>query len=70
MARTNFDIIRSLMIKDNSLDSWIYETEATLKRDLTAEEENAYVQSVVDECLEVMQELSCNLIEAYNDIMN
>lgn len=70
MARTNFDIIRSLMVKDNSLDSWICETEATLKRDLTVQEENAYVQSVVDECLEVMQELSCNLIEAYKDVMN
>lgn len=69
MARTNFDIVRSLMCKDNSLDSWICETEATLKRDLTIEEENAYIQSVVDECQERMQECSCSLIEAYKDIM-
>ena len=41
MARTNFDIIRGLMIADNTLDSWICETEAEEKRDLTAEEENA-----------------------------
>lgn len=27
MARTNFDIIRGLMIADNTLDSWICETE-------------------------------------------
>lgn len=69
MARTNFDIIRSLMCKDNSLDSWIYETEAHLKRDITEQEENAYVQSIVDECIERMQECSCSLIEAYKDIM-
>ena len=25
MARTNFDIIRGLMIADNTLDSWICE---------------------------------------------
>lgn len=25
MARTNFDIIRGLMIADNTLDSWILE---------------------------------------------
>ena len=41
MARTNFYIIRSLMIKDNSLDSWICETEAEEKRDITEAEENA-----------------------------
>ena len=50
MARTNFDIIRGLMIADNTLDSWICETEAEEKRDLTAEEENAYIQSIVDIC--------------------
>ena len=70
MARTNFDIIRSLMIKDNSLDAWIYETEAEEKRDITAEEENEYVQSIVDECEQRMQDLSCSLIEAYEDVMN
>ena len=69
MARTNFDIIRGLMIADNSLDSWICETEAEEKRDITAEEENAYIQSIVDECKERMQDLSCSLLEAYNDIM-
>lgn len=69
MTRSNFDIVRGLMCKDNSLESWICETEATLKRDLTVQEENAYIQSVVDECQEVMQELSCSLIEAYKDIM-
>lgn len=30
--------VKALMVKDNSLDSWICETEAVLKRDLTAEE--------------------------------
>ena len=69
MIRTNFDIIRGLMIKDNSLDSWICETEAEEKRDLTVEEENAYIQSIVDECKERMKDLSCNLVEAYKDIM-
>ncbi len=34
MARTNFDIIRGLMIADNTLDSWICETEAEEKREL------------------------------------
>lgn len=70
MARTNFDIIRSLMIKDNSLDSWICQTEAILKRDHIEQEENDFVQSVVDGCQERMQDLSCSLIEAYEDIMN
>lgn len=69
MARTNFDIIRGLMIADNTLDSWICETEAEEKRDLTAEEENAYIQSFVDECKTVMQDLSCNLLEEYKEIM-
>lgn len=69
MARTDFEIIRGLMVKDNSLDSWICETEATEKRDITVAEENAYVQSIVDECKEVMQDLSCSLVEAYKDIM-
>ena len=58
------------MIKDNSLDSWICETEADLKRDLTEQEENSYIQSIVDECKEVMKDLSCSITEAYNDIMN
>lgn len=69
MTRTNFDIIRGLMIADNSLDSWICETEAEEKRDITAEEENAYIQSIVDECKERMQDLSCNIVKAYKDIM-
>lgn len=69
MARTNFDIIRSLMIKDNSLDSWICETEAEEKRDVTVEEEIAYIQDMVNECEERAQDLSCSLTEAYKDIM-
>lgn len=68
MARTNFDIVRSLLIKGNFLDEWICETEAELKRDISVEEENAYVQSVVDECKELMQDLSCSIIEAFNEI--
>lgn len=68
MARTNFDIIRGLMIADNTLDSWICETEAKEKRDLTAEEENAYIQSIVDICKAIMQSLSCSLVEAYKEI--
>ena len=59
MARTNFDIIRGLMIADNTLDSWICETEA---------EENAYIQNIVDICEEIMQNLSCSLVEAYKEI--
>ena len=59
MARTNFDIIRGLMIADNTLDSWICETEA---------EENAYIQNIVDICEEIMQGLSCTLVEAYKEI--
>ena len=70
MKKTDFNIVRSLMIKDNSLDSWICETEADLKRDLTEQEENSYIQSIVDECKEVMKDLSCSITEAYNDIMN
>lgn len=69
MARTNFDIIRGLMVAGNTLDSWICETEAEEKRDLTAEEENVYIQSIVDECKAVMQDLSCSLVEAYKEIM-
>lgn len=69
MARTDFEIIRALMVKDNTLDSWICETEAMEKRDITVEEENAYIQSIVNECKEVMQDLSCSLVEAYKDIM-
>lgn len=69
MARTDFEIIRDLMVKDNALDSWIFEREATGKRDLTAEEENAYIQETVDQCHQIMQDLSCNLIEAYKELM-
>lgn len=68
MARTNFDIVRSLLDKGNFLDQWICETEAELKRDITIEEENAYVQSIVDECQTTMQDLSCSIVEAFNDI--
>ena len=68
MARTNFDIVRSLMIKENILDEWICEKEAEEKRDITAEEENAYIQSIVDECERMMQDLSCSLIEAFNEV--
>lgn len=32
MARTDFEIIRGLMVKDNALDSWIFEREATEKK--------------------------------------
>lgn len=67
-VRTNFNIIRDLMIADNTLDSWICETEAEEKRDLTAEEENAYIQNTVDICEEIMQDLSCSLVEAYKEI--
>lgn len=38
------------------------------KRDLTAEEENAYIQNIVDICKEIMQDLSCGLVEAYKEI--
>lgn len=69
MSRSYFDVIRGLMVSDNSLDSWISETEATEKRDVTAEEEKAYIQATLDECKERMQDLSCSLVEAYKDLM-
>ena len=69
MARTDFEIIRDLMVKDNTLDSWIFEREAAEKRDLTVEEENAYIQETVDQCYQIMQDLSCNLVEAYRELM-
>lgn len=69
MARTDFEIIRGLMVKDNALDSWIFEREAIEKRDLTVEEENAYIQETVDQCRQIMQDLSCNLVEAYKELM-
>ena len=34
-----------------------------------AEEENAYIQETVDQCHQIMQDLSCNLIEAYKELM-
>lgn len=69
MARTDFDIVRALMIADNTLDSWICETEAEEKRDITVEEEIAFVQNLVEECRERMRDLRCSLVEAYKDIM-
>lgn len=69
MARTDFEIVRGLMVKDNTLDSWIFEREATEKRDLTVEEENTYIQETVDQCHQIMQDLSCNLVEAYRELM-
>lgn len=39
------------------------------KRDLTVEEENAYIQETVDQCHQIMQDLSCNLVEAYKALM-
>lgn len=68
MARTNFEIVRSLLIKENILDQWVCETEAEEKRDVTAEEENAYIQSIVDECEWIMQDLSCSIVEAFYEI--
>lgn len=68
MARTDFEIIRGLMVKDNTLDSWIFEREAAEKRDLTVEEENAYIQETVDQCYQIMQDLSCDLVEAYREL--
>lgn len=65
----NFDIVRSLMVKDNSLDSEIMEMEANLKRDITIDEENKIISDMVSECEERMADLSCSLIEAYRDIM-
>lgn len=69
MTRTDFEIIKGLMVKDNTLDSWIFEREATEKRDLTIEEENAYIQKTVDQCHQIMQDLFCNLVEAYKELM-
>ena len=61
--------VRALMVKDNSLDSWICETEAALKRDLTAEEIR-YIKETAHECMMFMIDLSCSLEEAYNTLMN
>lgn len=68
MARINFEIVRSLLIKENILDQWVCETEAEEKRDVTAEEENAYIQSIVDECEWIMQDLSCSIVEAFYEV--
>lgn len=61
--------VRSLMIKDNSLDSWICETEAGLRRDLTIEEEESYIKETAQECIFRSMDLKCSLEEAYKDIM-
>ena len=39
------------------------------KRDLTVEEEDAYIQETVDQCRQIMQDLSCNLVEAYKELI-
>lgn len=62
--------VRALMVKDNDLDPWICNTEAELKRDLTAEEENQYIKETAHECMMIMIELSCSLEETYNTLMN
>lgn len=66
---TEFNFVRSLMIKDNSLDEWICETEAREKRDITVEEEYDYVLNILFECVERARDLSCSIKEAYEDIM-
>ena len=62
--------VRALMVKDNSLYSWIFETETALKRDLTAEEKTRYIKETAHECMMLMIGLSCSLDEAYNTLMN
>lgn len=62
-------IIKAMMVKDNTLDSYICETEAELKRDLTIEEENQYIKDITHECVMRAMDLSCSLKEAYEDIM-
>ena len=59
-----------LMVKDNSLYSWIFETETALKRDLTAEEKTRYIKETAHKCMMLMIGLSCSLDEAYNTLMN
>lgn len=60
------DVRRKADCLQNALDYFRNETEE--KRDLTAEEENAYIQNIVDICEEIMQGLSCTLVEAYKEI--
>lgn len=67
--KTNFELVRGWMCADNSLDSWIYETEAALKRDLTIKEENQYIQKTLDECKQIMEDCSMTLYEAYKALM-
>lgn len=62
--------VKVLMVKDNSLYSWIFETETALKRDLTAEEKTRYIKETAHECMMLMIGLSCSLYEAYNTLMN
>jgi hypothetical protein len=70
MKNANYDIVKSLMNKDGSLDDQIYNLQCELKRDTTIEEENAIVQKMLDECMEVCRDLSCSITEAYDDIMH
>lgn len=65
----DYDIIRGLMKKDGTLEQEIYDRECELKRDLTIEEEDQIIIDMLNECKEVMQDLSCSLVEAYKDIM-
>ena len=62
--------VMALMVKDNSLYSWIFETKTALKRDLTAEEKTRYIKETAHECMMLMIGLSCSLDEAYNTLMN
>ena len=67
--RTSFRIVRALMIKDNYLNELIMEFEEEHKRDVTIEEENQMITDMAMECEERMKDLSCSVVEAYNDIM-
>lgn len=70
MTNSNFNLIEHLMKKDGSLDSQIYEMQCELRRDTTIEEENAIIQEMLEDCINRCHDLSCSLVEAYNDIMH
>lgn len=64
-AKTNFDIIRELMIDDFSLDSWIISTENRMERLITKQEEINHINNVVQLCEEYMKIIKCSIQEAY-----
>lgn len=68
MLNTYEKIVEGLLNKGGFIEQYIYETEAHLKRDLTIDEEMAYVKECTQECIEWARMFSCSLTEAFNDM--